>query len=130
MDLLNATDSSPCSYVDRLSSLACLTLVRSDCLFSCSLWRRLYSLAPDAICLSHSVDSSALSYTVRNLPSYSVDLSHRSFSTCATLKCTCTFVSIRSIKIFGTWPHVRRQTYRHTDIHTRLAMLRLAPSMW
>jgi len=36
---------------------------------------------------------------------------------CATLKCTCTFVSIRSIKIFGIWPHVRTQTDRHTYTH-------------
>ena len=36
-----------------------------------------------------------------------------------SLKCTCTFVSVRSIQIFGIWPHIRTQT----DIHTRLAML-------
>ena len=91
MDLLNATDSSQCT--SRLSSLACLTSVP----LSCSLWRQRCSLAPDEICLSYSVDSSALSYTERNLPSHSVHPSHRtlkSFSTCANLKCTCTFVFV------------------------------------
>ena len=73
MDLLNATDFSLCTSIVYQ---ACLTSVCSDHL-SCSLWRRLCNLAPDAICLSHSVDSSAMSYTVRNPPSYSVDPSHR-----------------------------------------------------
>ena len=122
MDPLNATDSSQCTR--RLSSLACLTSVHSDHLPSCSLWRQRCSLAPDAICLSHSVDSSALSYTVRSPLSHSVDPSHRtltlkSFSTCANLKCTCT---VRSIKIFGIWPYVRKRTDRQTYIHMRLAM--------
>ena len=97
MDLLNAADSSPCTSIVYQ---ACLISVPSDHLLSFSLWCWLCNLAPDAICLSHSVDLSALSYTVRNPPSYSVDPLHRtleSFSTCATLKCTCTFVSVRSI---------------------------------
>ena len=38
----------------------------SDRLPSCSLWCWHCSLALDAICLSHSVDSSTLSYTVRS----------------------------------------------------------------
>ena len=38
MDPLNVTDSSPCTR--RLSSLACLTLVRCNRLPSCSLWFR------------------------------------------------------------------------------------------
>ena len=96
MDSLNATDSSP--GTGRLSSLACLTSVRSDHLPSCSLWCRCCSLAPNAICLSHSVDSSALSYTVRSPPSRSIAQNIlKSFSTCTNLKCTCTFVSVRSI---------------------------------
>ena len=42
MDPLNTTDSSPCML--RLSSLASITLVRSDHLPSWSLWRRCCSL--------------------------------------------------------------------------------------
>ena len=59
-----------------------------DLLWSLFPWRQLCSLAPDTICLSHSVDSSALSYMVRNPRSYSVDPSHRmlkSFSTSVQL---------------------------------------------
>ena len=94
MEPLNATDSSLCTY--RLSSLACLTSVCSDRLPSCSLWRHC-SLAPNAICLSHSVDSLALNYmyTVRSPPSWSIAQNIlKSFSTCANLKCTCTFVKL------------------------------------
>jgi len=73
MDPLNATDSSLCMRcLSNLGCLACLTSVRSDRLPSCSLWRQRCSLAPDAISLSHSVDSSALSYTVRNPPSQTI----------------------------------------------------------
>ena len=43
IDPLNTTDSLLCTC--RLSNLACLTLVLSDCLPSCSLWRRCCSLA-------------------------------------------------------------------------------------
>ena len=44
----------------------------SDRLPSCSLWCWHCSLALDTICLSHSVDSSTLSYTVRSThPSHS-----------------------------------------------------------
>ena len=67
MGPLNTTDSSPCTR--HLSSLARLTLVHSDCLPSCSLWCRRCSLASEAICLSHSVDSLVLSCTVRSPPS-------------------------------------------------------------
>ena len=119
MDVLNVTDSSLHKSIIYQASLP--YLVCSDHFLSCSLWRRLCSLTPDAIYLSHLVDSSALSYTVRSPRSFSAVLSHRtlkSFSMCASLKCMCTFVSIRSIKMFGIWPHVRRQT----DIHTCLAM--------
>ena len=71
MDPLNATDSSLCMH--RLSlSLACLTSVRSDRVPSCSYWCQHCSLAPDAICLLHSVDSSVLSYTVRSPLSRSI----------------------------------------------------------
>ena len=80
-----ATDFPLCMRC--LSSLSCLISVHSDRLPSCCLWRQHRSLAvqpfpltPDAICLSHSVDSSALSYTVRSpscIQSISVDSSHR-----------------------------------------------------
>ena len=69
MDPLNTTDSSPCMCC--LSSLACLASVRSDHLPSCSLWHWCCSLTPDEICLSHSVDSSALK--VRSPLAHSVD---------------------------------------------------------
>ena len=124
MDSLNTTDSSPCTL--RLSSLASLTSVRSDCLPSCSLWRRRCGLAVYSPFLSLYTQS-ALSYTVWS-PS-----SHISFSTCANLKCTYTFVSVRSIKIFGIWPHVRRQTYLHVPSSNVVTLvwgsLRLAPIM-
>ena len=68
-----------------VSSLACLTSVRSDRLPSCSLWRRRCSLAPDAICLSYSVDSSALSLIHGEGSSIAI---HRT-GTCGNLKCTC-----------------------------------------
>jgi len=81
--------------------------------------------------VSHSVDSSVLSYTVRSPWSYSVDPSHRtlkSFSMCATLKCTCTFVSVRSIWYMAS----RMQTDIHTHASCNAVMLvwgslRLAP---
>ena len=117
---LHADGSSECDrlltvYTLRLSSLACLTLFRSDRLPSCcSLWRQRCSLAPDAICLSHSVDSWALTYTVRSPLLRSIA---QNFSTCANLKCTCTFVSIRKFSVYG-----HTQTDRQTDIHTRIAM--------
>ena len=37
---------------------------------------------------------------------------------CGTLRYTRTFVSVRSIKIFGIWPHANRQTDRQT--YTRI----------
>ena len=118
MDPLNATDSSPCTCrLSSLGCLACLTSVRSHRLPSCSLWCWRCSFVPNAICLSHSVDSSVLSYTMRNPPLPSIVLN--SFSTCTNLKYTRTFVSVCSIKIFGIWPHADRQT----DIHMRLAMM-------
>ena len=111
MDLLNATDSSPCTC--RLSSLACLNSVPSDHLPSCSLWHRRCSLVPDTFCLQHFVDSLVLSYTL----SLSVDPSHRtlkSFSTCANLKCTCTFVSVQFTFLVYVHTYADRQTYVHT----------------
>ena len=92
MDLLNATDSSPCTCIDQAqpafpplwSTLLLLSL--APMLPSSS---SPFPLAPDAICLSHSGNSSALSYLVRSPLSHSVDPSHRSFSTCTNLKCTC-----------------------------------------
>jgi len=109
IDPLNATDSSLC--VRCLSSLPCLTSVHSDCLPSCSLWCWHCSLAPDAICLSHSVDSSALSYTVRSPPS------HR----------TLAHVQIWNVRV-PSFPFVQFKfsvyghTYacRQTDIHTHV----------
>ena len=65
----------------------------------------------------------------------------QSFSTCANLKCTCTFVSVRSIEIFGIWPHVRTQTYIHTHMSCNAVplvwgslslapMIRLTTNLW
>ena len=95
---LNATDSSSC--MRHLSSLACLTSVRSDHLPSCSLWCQHCSLAPDAICFSHSVHSSALSYTVRSPPSWSI--AQNIFRMCA-------FVQLK----FSVYGHTQtdRKTY-------------------
>ena len=117
MDPLNATDSSQC--MRRLSlSLACLTSVRSECLPSCFLWCRHCSLAPDANCLSHSVDSSVLCYTVRTgVLSRDPSASHRtlkSFSTCANLKFTLPLFPCVQLK-FSVYGHM--QTDRQTDIH-------------
>ena len=113
MDPLNATNSSPCTL--HLSSLACLTLVRSDRLPSCSLWHQCYSLAvafsshSSAICLSQSVDSSALSYTARR-PS-----SHR------TLKSLSTFANLKCVFV-PSFPFIQFKfsVYGHTyaDRHT------------
>ena len=41
----------------------------------------------------------------------------KSFSMCANLKCTCTFVPVHSIWIFSIWPHTNRQTDRRTYTH-------------
>ena len=103
MDPLNATDSSPCTC--RLSSLVSLTSVRSNRLLPVLFGAGAAVSPPEAICLSHSVHLSALSYTVRNPPS-------QSFSMCANLKCTRTFVSVHSIKIL-VYGHTQtdRQTY-------------------
>ena len=106
-------------YVDRLSSLACLISVRSDRLLSCSLFALALQSRSRCICLSHSVDSSALNYTVRNLPSYSVDPSHRTLSTCATLKCTFPFVQSK-FSVYGL-------TY--ADRHTYTRVLRNAVTL-
>ena len=59
-------------YASSITSLPYLGLLSADCLPSCSLWRRCCSLATDTICLSHSVDSSVLSYTVRSPLSRSI----------------------------------------------------------
>ena len=128
--------SSSCTL--RLSSLDCLTSVRSNCLPSCSLWRRHCSLAvalssharhPEAICLSQSVDSSALSYTVRS------PLSQRtlkSFSMCAKLKCMCTFVPFVQFKysVYGL-TYVHRQTdmrMRFTISHASMGLAQARPN--
>ena len=73
MDPLNVTDSSPCKR--RLSSLACLTSVRSDRLPSCSLWWRRCNLAVALSSRSRRdhVSCTQLSYTVRSPLSHSVD---------------------------------------------------------
>ena len=107
---LNATDSSSC--MRHLSSLACLTSVRSDHLPSCSLWRQHCSLAPDAICFSHSVHSSALSYTVRSPPSWSI--AQNIFRMCANLKCTLPSFPFVQLK-FSVYGHTQtdRKTYTH-----------------
>ena len=68
---------TPCQWIHWMRQtphhvLVWLTSVRSDRLPSCSLWCLCCSLTPEAICLSHSVDSSALSYTVRSPPSQSI----------------------------------------------------------
>ena len=49
------------------------------------------------------------------------------FSTCANLKCTCTFISIRSINIFSIWPHVAvgKQANQHTH-----ASCNATPLVW
>ena len=122
MDPLNATDSSQC--MRRLSlSLVCLTSVCSERLPSCFLWRRHCSLAPDTICLSHSVDSLVLCYTVRTrVLSCDPSESHRtlkSFSTCANLKSTLPSFPCVQLK-FSVYGHT--QTDRQTDIHMCLAM--------
>ena len=118
MDPLNATDSLPCMC--RLSlSLACLTSVCSDHLPSCFVWRRRCSLAPDAICLLHSVDSSALSYTVRSPLSQSIGIAQNSFSACTNLKSMLPLFPFVQLK-FSVYDHT--QTDRQTDIHMCLAM--------
>ena len=118
MDPLNATDSSPCMC--RLSlSLACLTSVCSDHFPSCFLWRRHCSLASDAICLLRSVDSSALSYTVKSLPSQSIGIAQISFSMCTNLKSMLPSFPFVQLKVL-VYGHT--QTDRQTDIHTCLAM--------
>ena len=104
MDPLNVTNSSPCTC--HLSSLACLTSVCSDCLPSCSLWCQRCSLAPDAICLSHSVDSSALSYTVRSLSLRSIAQNKNLYHICK----------------FEMYVELEFSTRKQTDLHTRLAM--------
>ena len=78
----------------------------SDRLLSCSLWRRRCSLAPDAICFSHSVDSSALTYTVRSPPSRSI-----AQNTYANLKCTLPSFPFAQLKV-SVYGHT--QTDRHT----------------
>ena len=98
----------------------------SDCLPSCSLWHWRCSLALDTICLSHSVDSSVLSYTVRSPPSRSI---------AQNIKHVCKFeiyVYFCSIKIFGIWSHANRQTDRQTHASCNAVTLvwgslRLAP---
>ena len=60
-------------------------------------------------CLSHSVDLSALSYTVRSPASHIKKFQHVCKFEMHIM--TCTFVSVRSIKIFGIWPHIHIQTY-------------------
>ena len=113
MDPLNATDSSSCTL--RLSSLASLTSVRSDRLPSCSLWRR-RSLAVALSSRSRRNLSLALSRFI------SVELHGEESFVAQKFQYVCKFemhMYLHSIKIFGIWPHVRKQT----DIHTRLAML-------
>ena len=124
MDQLNATDSSPCTC--HLSSLACLTLVCSDRL-PVSLAPALQSSSSPFLSLqTHSVDSSALSYTVRSPPSHLVMFSR---STAQNIKETSARVQfkkvrvpsilfVQSIWIFSIWPHVCTQTDRQTHIHT------------
>ena len=105
-----------------------------------------FPLAPDAICLSHSIDSSALSYMVRSPLSHPSAWSQivrgpscqlaliclKSFSTCTNLKCMCTFVSICSIQV-QLWPHICTYiTNRHTHASCNVvplvwSLLRLAP---
>ena len=118
MDPLNATDSLP--FMCRLSlSLACLTSVRSDCF----LWRRRCSLAPDAICLLRSVDSSALSYTVRSPPSQSIGIAQNSFSTCTNLKSMLPLFPFVQLK-FSVYGHTQ------TDRQTYTRVLQCSPLVW
>ena len=69
MDPLNVTDSSSCTgrvvyqALPRSTPIAFLPVLS---------WRWCCSLATDAICLLHSVDSSVLSYTVKSPPSWSI----------------------------------------------------------
>ena len=92
MDQLNATDSSPCMC--RLSSLACLTLVCSDRL-PVSLAPALQSSSSPFLSLqTHSVDSSALSYTVRSPPSHLVMFSR---STAQNIKETSARVQFKKV---------------------------------
>ena len=133
MDPLTVVDSSPCMVC--LSSLAYLTSVRSDHLPFCSLWHWRCSLAlalplaPDAICLLHSVDSLVLSYT---LVSPSSHRALKSFSTCANLKCSGTFVSVQfKFSVYG-YVYADRQTYIHTSCNAVSLVwgsIRLAPKI-
>ena len=133
---LNTTESSLCTLC--LSSLGCLTLVRSDRLPSCSLWRWRCSLAvalsshsrrsrcPEAICLSHSVDSSALSYTVRS-PS-----SHRTLKALARVQNWNARVPLFPFVQFKFSVYGLTQTDRHTHASSNAVplvwdSLRLAP---
>ena len=116
MDPLNATDSSQCTH--RLSmSLACLTSVCSERLPSCFLWRRHCSLAPDTICLSHSVDSSVLCYTVRTgVLSCDPSASHRTLKALAhvqiwNLRYLCFRAFNKNFQYMVTRKQTDRQTY-------------------
>ena len=127
MGLLSVTeDSSPCTR--HLSSLACLTSVCSDRLYSWSFWCQHCSLASSSPflllqkwSLSHSVDSSALSYTVRSPVAFSwfigVEFTEHKFwrgFACAQIW----NIRIRSFNLNLRYMATRKQTY----IHTCLAM--------
>ena len=131
MDPLNMTDSSPCTF--HLSSLACcLTSVLSDRLPSCSLLVPALQSSSSPF-LSLQTPRGNLSVAISRF--ISVELhGEESFSTCAKLKCTCTFVSVRSIfikySVYGL-TYVCRQTDRQTHMSCNAVWgsLRLAPNI-
>ena len=69
--------------------------------------------------LSNSIPMDLLNATDSSpLLSHSVDPSHRtlSFSTCANLKCMCTFISVQSkFSVYGH-TYANRQTYIYTSL--------------
>ena len=113
MDPLNTTDSSPCTC--HLSSLACLTLVHSDRLPSCSLWRLHRSLTPDgnlSLALSRLIGIELHGEEFSSVMILRRDPSHRTFRTCANLKCTCTL----PLFPFVQFKYGHTQTDRHTHM--------------
>ena len=145
----------PCQWIlistlctRRLSSLACLTLVCSDRLRSCSPWRRYCSLAV----LLSSRSRHNLSLTLSRF--MGVELHSEEFSVAfsrsmgveldskgSIVSLNMNFVkfemyvylsvSFCSIYIFGIWPHIFKQTYIHTASCNAVLLvwgsLRLAP---
>ena len=118
IDILNATeDSSPCTH--HLSSLACLTSARSNCICSCSLWCQCCSLAIAFSFHSRRYLSLALSRFISvelHSEKYSVVFIAQNFSTCANLKCTCTFFCLFNLNFLCLTTHTRKDMHTYTRV--------------